>query len=322
MNRQTFATNTSTRSEPCAVLDGQGTLVDAGSVLLVSRLLKALRVRWRLWTATAALGLIGAAVLSAAFPLRHSATTLVFVRHEANGADPARAMETNVALAMSRAVAQRAIDRLGLSLSASQLVSEYEAIALSNELLRIVGKGPTAAEAARRASALAEEFLEFRGEVVDRQAQAAVAALDERRSALDAELSKVNTEIEESSVGGDPGNSSFRSARLGNLLGRRAGLNAEQAEVRRRIDEAVFGTSLIVNSSGIVDPATLDDRSPITALAANLAAGIVIGLAVGIGWVIVEAVASEGLHISDQRPGRTARAHDGVSPVVTSAPPQ
>lgn len=297
------------RPEVDAALDGKGAGASPGSLVLVPHLLEALRRRWRVWTITAALGLIAAAAFSAAFPPRHSATTVVLVRHDAIRSDPARAIETDVELARSKVVAQRAIDDRGLRLSTSQLLLDSEASLLTNDLVRIVAKGPTAGEAIRRASALAQAFLEFRREVLERQAQSAVAALEERRAALNSELSQINSDIAQAaSVGGDQTNASG-TQRLGDLLGRRAGLNAEEADIRRRIDDAVIGTKLIVNGSGVVDPASQDDRSPLLALAANIGAGIFCGLALGIGWVVAQAVASD----------RVRTPHDVMSAVATPA---
>ena len=281
-------------------------------LVTVPRLLSALRRSSRALVAAAVAGAAAAALLSVAFPPGHSATTLLLLRHPDPGrADPARAMETDVELAESKSVARRAVVEAGLDVSARDLVADYQATALTDTLLQVTVKGPSPREAVRRATAVAEAFLGFRRQLLERQAGVTVASLEERRATLDAELTALNAKISSTlAATGAPPPLNDAS----DLLSRRAGLHAEQAELRRRIDEVVVGSKLVVDDSRVVDAASNDERSPLTALGANVAAGVVAGLALAGALVVLAEVGSDRV-----TRGEEAMASLGVPVAVSVA---
>lgn len=251
-------------------------------------LVGAVRRRWRLVTATALAGVAAAVVLSLVYPPSHSATTVLLLRHP-NSANPTRAMAHDAELLETRTVAQGAIRRLGLDVRPDNLVSDYAAVPLSDELMQITVNGPSGAEAVRRADAVAHAFLDFRENEFERQWQVVMTALQEREDELQSQLDSVVKEISALEASADVG--SVRP--YGDLLSRRADLSKELKAIRQRMEDGARETRTVVGQSRIIDVASKDERSPLKVLAANVAAGAVGGLGLGVGLVMVHAATSD-----------------------------
>ncbi len=258
----------------------------------VSFFVAALRRRRRLWLSTAAAGLLCALAFSVGFPPPYSATTTLLLSHPA-GSDPLRAMATDAELLKTRTVAQRAVDRLRLRLPAKEFLSQYQYVAVTDALLRITVKAPTATEATRRANALAETFLAFRQQELERQLGVAVAALEQRRNTLSNQLTEVNHSITGFTVVAQGQQSDTAARALGDLLARRASLSDDLARARARIEVMTNDTNSVVQRSRVVDPASENERSALKNGTVNLAAGLIGGLSLGMGWVVVQEVASD-----------------------------
>lgn len=121
----------------------------------------ALRRRARLWITTAVIGLLLGAAFSVLKPAPFQASTSVLLTHPL-GDDPVEAMQTDVALAGSRAVADLAVHRLGLTENATSFLGSYTVVPLTDQILQITVKAPTAGDAVRRAESVAFQFLAFR----------------------------------------------------------------------------------------------------------------------------------------------------------------
>ncbi|HEV2070011.1 MAG TPA: Wzz/FepE/Etk N-terminal domain-containing protein [Acidimicrobiales bacterium] len=263
-------------------------LIDSSPFVTVPALVSALRRRWRVWAATSVAGLLTALVFSLVSPPAYTATTTLLLRHPAQG-DPSRAIVTASQLLRTRAVAQMTVDTLRLPLDPEEFVAQYTVNVLSDELLSITVSGPTTNEAVRRGEALAEVFLDFRSDEIERDRQVAVETLEARAETLTSELETVNERINKFPPGTGGNDAAVRG--LGELLTRRAAVSDELGGLRARIEEITRDANAVVDRSRVVDPATEDERSPVLASLANLAAGLVAGLALGAGWVVVQEVA-------------------------------
>ncbi|HEV2068420.1 MAG TPA: Wzz/FepE/Etk N-terminal domain-containing protein [Acidimicrobiales bacterium] len=254
--------------------------------MTVHALVDALRRRWRLWAATSLVGLLTALAFSLVSPPAYSATTTLLLHHPAQF-DPSRAMANDAELLRTRTVAQTTVDSLGLPLSGKDFISEYTVTPLSDELLRITVNGPTNREAIRRADGLAQAFLDFRREVIERDLEVAVARLERERRTITGELEAVDQEL----INLSTGNSAAAGRESGELVARRAALNDRLGALEAQIQAIARNASDIVDRSSVVDPASEDDRSPVMAALVNLAAGLVAGLSLGAGWIVVQEVA-------------------------------
>ncbi|HEV2070477.1 MAG TPA: Wzz/FepE/Etk N-terminal domain-containing protein, partial [Acidimicrobiales bacterium] len=264
-------------------------LLESSGFVTVPALVSALRRRWRLWAATSVAGVITALAFSLLSPPAYTATTTLLLRHPPN-VNPSRAILTDAQLATTRALAQTTVETLDLPLDPEELISQYSVNVLSDELLSITVSGPTTKEAVRRGEALAEVFLDFRGDEVERDRKVAVDTLEARAETLTSELVTVNERINKFPPGTD-GNTDAAARGLGELLARRAAINEELGGLRSEIEAITRQADSVIDRSRVVDPATENDRSPVFALLANLAAGLVGGLSLGAGWVVVQEVA-------------------------------
>jgi capsular polysaccharide biosynthesis protein len=270
--------------------------VGGNAFVAVSVLVAAVRRRWRVWTATAALGVAVAIGFSVAFPPSYSATTTLLLAHRSN-ADASRAMVTDNALLETTTVARQAVGRLGLRMSPTDFAGDYEGTVLSNDLLQVTVRGESADDALRRADAVAASFLAFRADEAARQSDLALRALEDRARTVAAELKDVNDRINATA----PEPTSDAAVReFGELLTRRAALTTEQGELQEQMRTTEADARSIRDNSRVIDAPSVDPRSPLKALLTNAAAGLVAGLAVGVGRVVVGETAFDRVRRRDE----------------------
>ena len=289
----------------------------------VPRLLRALRRRWRLLALACLAGMIAATVLLLVSPPPYVATTTLLLRHPAT-ADPTRDMATDVEIVTSRTVAERAMAALRLHGSVDQFLASYTPTSLSDYVLRISAKAPGPQEALRRAGALAMAFLEYRRAQFQQQSAVTVAALDERRRRLESELAAINGDIG-NALGNPVGNAPDTSAdatappqggdQLTEQLSRRTTISHELDDVRQQIDATMLEAGAIVQTSRIVDPPAVVDTGRSKAMAGTIAAGLVLGLALGGGPIVLREM------LSDRVRRRSAVTAALGAPVVVSTGP-
>src|SRR4029079_8626673 len=106
-----------------------------------------------------------------------------------------QAVQTDLSLLETRAVA-RAVERsLGLHEPAATVAARYHGTALSNSVLQITARASDATEAVRRGDALARAFLRFRKQTYDYQLTVVERVLRQRQTALENELATTNRDI-------------------------------------------------------------------------------------------------------------------------------
>lgn len=266
------------------VFEDHDPYLEARPFVLVPRLVSALRRRWRVWMAIAGSMVALAVLMSLAYPPSFAATAVVLLR-QPDGVDPAQAVLTETALVKNSAVAKSAVALLGArSISPDELVGAATAVPVTNEVLKITVTGPTATAAMRRANAVANAFLQFRRELRLKQAQAIVDVIEERRNGLSGELVAVKDEIARSPSDA-PG--------LADLAAREATLTTRITELGRRIEDVTLNAKGVQKMSRVVDAARLAPRSPVRAIATNVVAGAVAGVALGAGVVVVGEIATD-----------------------------
>lgn len=251
------------------------------------------RRRWRVWVGAGAAGFLLAVLLAVMAPPPYSAAATLFLRHpDLAHIDGSRAMQTEVQLAMSRTVGERARSRIGDPFPLDAFMAAYSIRAASDEVMTITALGLSAAHAVARAAAVSDAYLEFRAAELDARAKTAAAALEERSSALRRELADLNQRINDLSAA-DPGAVSRQSGTLTDLLGRRSAVYDELSENSRQIRHTEIDTGLTARQSRVVDAAHPRPRSVKRAAAANAVAGGVAGAGLGMLGVLVREVASD-----------------------------
>jgi capsular polysaccharide biosynthesis protein len=260
----------------------------------VSALVGAVVRRRRVWMAAAAAGLLAALAFVALRAPGYSATTTMLLRRSSiSPQDPARAMQTDVQLAESRTVAGRALNQLGLGGTIAQLQGDYSVASLTDDIVALTAKAPTAAQAVRRANTLAAAFLQFRAQDSQREAQVQIAALQQESNTLQAQVGPLDQQIDTATIEAGDSTSSPEANTLGDLLAQRAQVQDRIATVKQTIDNVTADSYAVVHNTQVVDPALPNQQSKVKGPALDLAVGLLGGLAMGMGWVVVaEAVSN------------------------------
>ncbi|MDQ6728000.1 MAG: Wzz/FepE/Etk N-terminal domain-containing protein, partial [Actinomycetota bacterium] len=259
-------------------------------------LASALRRRRRLVAAAGAAGILLASLFSFVAQPAYKATTTILLVHGSE-AVTTRAMATDLGLLMTTTVAQQALKALPERSSPQTLLAAYAGVPVSDDLLRVTAEGSSGAQAVRRTDAVAKAFIDFRAQEFQRQAQLAAKSLAERQGLLTAELTDVNKQIN-NTPSDQRSDAAIRA--FGELLTRRTSLNDQITSLQQQIDLQNRDAQAIVDQTRVVDPASPDPRATHRTVAGNLAAGLIGGMALGVGFVIVQAITSDRVRRRDE----------------------
>jgi capsular polysaccharide biosynthesis protein len=251
-------------------------------------LLSTLRRRWRTWIALGCVGLSLGLAYALVVPPKSEATATLLLVHDA-AADPAGAMETDVNLLRTRAVAAEVIDALGLDLTPHDFQAAMDVEPLTSTVLVLTLTAYSDEEAVRRASATSEIYLDFRADQLDAQTTALVEGYQGRLTELQERADALSQEYDRLS------SSTSDEAQAAAILTQRSEVTTEIGRIQQEIEDATLGTHAVVTASGVVDPASAVPRSETRRLALLGGSGLIAGLALGIGIVILGAVTSDRL---------------------------
>ena len=237
--------------------DTAGELRDAG------------RVIWEQFWLIAACALIGLAA-GVAYgmveePQYQSTAKVLLLQPDPNAAafnsplvneDPARGRATDIELARSAPVAQKAAERLGNGHTAGELIGKVSTSTQGDSnVLSITATSLESAETAPIANAFAASFIEFKRETTYRNFKRA--------------LERVNSQIEQLSQGGGP--EAQRAAQLGRLR--------DQADYLRLLVSLQIGNAQLIETAG--GPGYETGSGGTTAVLLGGLLGLMIGLGAG-----------------------------------------
>jgi uncharacterized protein involved in exopolysaccharide biosynthesis len=161
-----------------------------------ARLWVAIRRGRRLWFTFAVLGMLAGGAMTVLMPPAPTAVVRILVVHEQDGpSDGGMLIRTDVALMTTTRIAGEALEKLEVAERPEDFLKEFEVVGLTNNILEVTVKGPTGAEAARRATALAEVFIADHVERIQSAATAEAKAITDQRAQVQAELDGVNGQI-------------------------------------------------------------------------------------------------------------------------------
>src|SRR4051812_30042033 len=130
---------------------------------------RAVRRHWLHCCVPAVIGMLLAGAFLVVSPAQPTATTTLLLAHDER-VDPASASATDVTLLTTHAVAEQAVQALGLSLSPEALIKSVTPVSTgSSQVLQVTMTGPTDAEAVRRLSIFSAVYLRFRAAQVNRE---------------------------------------------------------------------------------------------------------------------------------------------------------
>ncbi|TCC05625.1 Wzz/FepE/Etk N-terminal domain-containing protein [Kribbella soli] len=253
--------------------------------LVTLRFLKdAVRRHAWLWITIAVLGLAGGTAIPFVMPpAAESSAKLLLTHREGDNLDTA--MSTDASLVTTRAVAQLAIQKLNLTDTPDELLKRYSATALTDRILQIDTKAKTSAEATALADTIATVYLVFRNQQIVEQA----APLRADLAAAAAAVKRAEAAVR--AAGGDPSDTSAPTTTLTARLGQAR--DTQRYIEQQLLDQQVSGARM--TSSRVLDQATpvLVSRRHTQIVATG--SGLVVGLFLGIGFVVVRAMISDRL---------------------------
>ncbi len=262
----------------------------------------AVRRRWRFWVGMAVLGLLITAGLYLETPPAYQASTALFLTVGPESA-AGTAIQNDQALAQSRAVAALALRKLGLQEDPSSFVNSITATALSDRVLQITVSAPSPSDAVTRANAVTAAYLRYRATLLETQQQSLFASLDQQVIQAEHQLTSVDGQIRQLSA--QPVSPAQR-ARLGTLRAERSQAAAALAALVQAVNSDKAGSRQLTTSevagSGVLDAAAPIPQSHHTRLKHLIifaAAGLIPGLALGIGAVVIGAIISDRLRRRD-----------------------
>jgi capsular polysaccharide biosynthesis protein len=185
----------------------------------------------------------------------------------------------------TNAVAQQVIDNLKLSESTQTFLTQYQGVALSDEVLQVTVSAPSAASALLRANAVAAAFISIRQNLFHEQNAEIVNTLTAQMNTFNALATQLGNQIKNAPKGTDT-----------------SGLVTQQTSdltQASNLFQTIFNDNLenlgIKTGSKVLDLASLVHESKLKKLISDAGSGLVAGLALGCGIVAFEAVLIERL---------------------------
>jgi len=277
-----------------------GTSSGPQHLLDFARLWVAIRRGRRLWVAFALLGLFGGGALTILMPPAPTAVVRILVVHEDDGpSDGGMLIRTDVALMMTTRIAATALEELKVDERPEEFLKQFEVVGLTNNILEVTVQGPTGAEAARRAEALAKAFIADHVGRVQTAAKAQAKAITDQRGQVQVELDKINGQISgaeaeaaaaQNNQDEDAPPPQNNAANLDSLYAQRADLTNQISQLTQQAQEAGLGAPRVSAGTQIVDaPRPLRISLKITGVT-NAGIGLVLGLVVGVALAAVSGV--------------------------------
>jgi capsular polysaccharide biosynthesis protein len=261
----------------------------AAGLTSVPFLLSALRQRMRLWLAIGVGGVLFGLGMFVVAPPAYEATTQLILTH-AQGEDPVAAMGTDQAMAQSRAVASRVQARLGLPISTAAFMTTYSVDVATNQVLRITVRASSASSAVRRAEALGFQFLAFRAAQLQTQQRLV-------ETGLKTLLAQIKHELAENTK--DRAQAQRRHLSTKKLELQEKSLFSRIFGLEVDIRDYPVKTIAEITGSKVLDPAALVQHSRLKSLVIYALSGLIVGVAGGIGLVVVLALSAGGLRRRD-----------------------
>jgi capsular polysaccharide biosynthesis protein len=234
----------------------------------------------RLWCTLAVLGLVIGAGYYVERPPVYKATTAVLLA-EGSSQNSINQAATDLALAQSLPVATTVVRQLGLPQSPQSFLGSYAVVPTSAQspVLTITASGATSDKAVQIAQAIAQQFLAFRASYEQTQYNLLKTQLDEQLTAAQQQVSAASTEAQ-------------RTVAENTLSSVQSYSTPTLASAKTNVQNMIKG-SVVLNAA---EPVKASRTKGIVKYAV---AGLFLGLALGIGIVVIAAVTSDKLRRRD-----------------------
>ncbi|MEI8411571.1 MULTISPECIES: YveK family protein [unclassified Kribbella] len=264
--------------------DESSTAFPPDSLVTFRFLRDAVRRHIRIWLVLALIGLAGGLATSVVLPPAHTSSARMLITTR-EGEDPTKAMATEVSLATTRTVAERTIALLQLPDTPDQMLERYTATALTDRVMEIKASAKTSEQATKLATVVAQTYLIFRKEQIALQS----APLTRDLAAAQSEMTVAEQAVR--STGDNPDELQRPSSpeALKYIAARDKWMFVRQ----QVLDQNVSASKM--NSSRMLDAPSPVLTSAKRMLAIQAGTGLLVGLFLGIGFVIVRALISDRL---------------------------
>jgi capsular polysaccharide biosynthesis protein len=204
-------------------------------------------------------------------------------------------------MAESRTVAQSAVQRLGLpQASVGSFLKAYSVTEITDQVVLITVSAPSNTEAVLRARAVAAAFLRFRAREAQGQLQSAFQGLDQAVADAKAHAADLQKQVDElKAQPPSPIQASKLAVRESQLTQAKAEADTIQAAASSEKGTEQAAMSQVVRNSKVIDTATPAAHSHHKLLVIYALSSLILGLALGMGFVIVRALVSDRLRRRD-----------------------
>ena len=259
----------------------------------------AIRRRTRFWCVAAALGLLLGAGLYLAHPPAYQATSQAVLVLGPNE-DLNTAIQTDVALAQSRPVAALALQKLRLRESVSGLLASYTAISVTNRVLLIAASASSPGEAVRRANYLTAAFLQFRADQLRLYQRLVSNSLNQEVTQGKTQTASIANRVNAlSGHATSPAQLTKLNSLQAQLRQAKGVLSSLEQSVQSTEQTTQAATQTAVRGSRVLDTAAPIVHSRAKTGAVYALTGLIAGLALGMGFVVVQALVSNRLRRRD-----------------------
>jgi capsular polysaccharide biosynthesis protein len=255
----------------------------------------ALRRRAWVWCATALAGMVIGLGLLAVVPPAYQASTSVLLTNDPTD-DPGDASQASLILAQTHAVAQGALQRLGLRQSVSSFQASYTVTIVTDQILLFTASAPSSSQAVSRANALAAEFLRFRAYALQIEQQTVLATLGQQSAVATQQFDALTAQV--NALASARPASAAQLARLHSLQAQQYAAAVTLAGLAHTAGSYPVTTTAMVAGSRILDAAVLTRRGH-QAILFYPVGGLYVGLMLGLSIVIVGALSSDALRRRD-----------------------
>jgi capsular polysaccharide biosynthesis protein len=236
--------------------------------------------------------LIGLGVYGASPPAYQASTSVLLAYGPYE--NPNTAPQDNQAIGQSRAVAGLALHQLGLRESVTSFLAAYTFAPVSSRVLLITVSAPSSNDAVSRAKAVARAFLQYRARELETQQNLVLRSLDQQISQAKQTVNSFSSQIRQvSAQAATPAEQAKLSSLQADHSQAASALATLEQSAKANPDSPA--TALAVKGSVVLDAATPLPHSRLKPPLFDATIGLVLGLALGLGIIVVRTLGSDRL---------------------------
>jgi len=257
----------------------------------------AIKRKMRFLGALAVVGLVLGVGFFVAKPPAYKAQTSVLITYGI-GQNPSLEVLDDQAIAQSHTVARLAMNKLGLNEPLGSFAASYTVSVITERVIQITASAPNGAAAVSRASAVANEFIQYMANQ-EETTQNVVVQSEQQELSQDSNIeASLNSQI--ATVKAEQATPAQKQ-KLASLQGQEGQAALTVTTLQQTLAQTQTGSDTLpaVKGTVILDPATAEPYAKTKDLVTYAIYGIVGGFVIGLGIVILGALISDKLRRRD-----------------------